>query len=59
MDAEQEFFYINKLKQLAELSLYDAEKAHKNADTLLLALITELGYAEIANEFLKIQKWYS
>lgn len=37
----------------------DQEEAHHAADMVLCRLLTELGYAEVVDEWHKIEKWYA
>lgn len=37
----------------------DREMAHYDADAALCRFLTELGYADVVEEFDKITKWYA
>jgi predicted GNAT family N-acyltransferase len=37
----------------------DTEKAHINADDLLCRLLIELGYKDVVDEYVEIEKWYA
>jgi hypothetical protein len=37
----------------------DREEAHHAADMVLCKLLTELGYADVVEEWHKIEKWYA
>ena len=37
----------------------DREEAHHAADKVLCKLLTELGYADVVDEWHKIEKWYA
>lgn len=37
----------------------DQEEAHHAADMVLCKLLTDLGYADVVNEWHKIEKWYA
>ncbi len=48
---------INELKNLQEID--DPEYAHIEADDLLVKFLRSLGYDDIVDEWVKIDKWYS
>ena len=48
---------LNK-KYLSEMKKLDNEYEHDEADYLLCALLEELGYTELVNEYRRIPKWY-
>jgi len=48
---------LSKLKQLQVLG--DTEIAHSCADDVLCELLHSLGYTEIVDAFLAIEKWYA
>jgi len=37
----------------------DLEMAHYNADDVLCELLKALGYAEVVDEWAKVDKWYA
>lgn len=37
----------------------DTEAAHSNADDILCALLKELGYQNVVDEWNKVPKWYA
>jgi len=37
----------------------DTELAHVEADNIICALLIQLGYGEVVDEFEKINKWYA
>ena len=37
----------------------DIEAAHSEADGVLCKLLTKLGYSDVVDEWLKIDKWYA
>lgn len=37
----------------------DTEAAHCNADDVLCALLAELGYDDVVEEYRKVSKWYA
>jgi len=37
----------------------DTEMAHSNADEVLCALLIELGYDDVVDEYDKVHKWYA
>lgn len=48
---------IEMLKQ--EQQNFDTEVAHSNADDILCELLFSLGYADVVNEYNKINTWYA
>lgn len=47
-------------KRLLELGEYDdTEEAHIEADNIIIQMITDLGYEDIAELYDKIYKWYA
>lgn len=48
---------IEKLK--AEQKNGDTECAHGNADGILCALLTSLGYGDVVKEYEEVDKWYA
>lgn len=48
------------IKRLIEIQKSnDTEVAHIDADEVLVALLSELGYSDVVTEFNKIGKWYA
>ncbi len=47
---------IEKLKQCQD---YDAERAHNDADDVLCDLLVALGYKDVVEEWVKVEKWYA
>ena len=37
----------------------DTEAAHSDADSILCQLLIDMGYADVVEEFDKIDKWYA
>ena len=48
---------IKTLKDLQQNS--DVEVAHDRADCVLIALLGELGYEDVVEEWIKVEKWYA
>lgn len=48
---------IEKLKLAKEDP--DQESAHVHADAILCALLVDLGYQEVVDEFKDVPKWYA
>lgn len=49
-----------RMQKLKALQLDpDTEIAHHFADDILCDLLKELGYAEVVQEYEKIEKWYA
>lgn len=48
---------IRQLKQAQENG--DIESAHSKADYVLCALLAELGYQDVLDEWEKVEKWYA
>lgn len=53
--------YQKALKDMKELEKVegDVENAHVEADSILVSIIKHLGYAELAESFDKVGKWYA
>lgn len=49
--------YKKKMLEVAEIG--DEEIAHSKADSLLVELLTKLGYAEVTKAWNKVGKWYA
>ncbi len=49
--------YVKLLK--VEIENDDIEYAHANADKLLCALLEELGYKDVVDVYVEIDKWYA
>lgn len=47
---------IMRLKDLQQTD--DEERAHGEADDILCEVLTELGHEEVAQEWVKVPKWY-
>ena len=54
MDREEA---INELK--AEQRNSDTEVAHSNADDTLCELLISLGFQDVVEEWIKVEKWYA
>ncbi len=52
-------FYLAHLAGLRELSEYDSEVAHGDADNLLCELLTRLGYGDVVEAWKKVKKYYA
>jgi hypothetical protein len=48
---------IEKLKKQQKSK--DTESAHGNSDDVLCELLEHLGYADVVEEYNKVDKWYS
>lgn len=48
---------IEKLVELQESN--DTEKAHGEADDLLCQLLDSLGFKDVVNAYIEIEKWYA
>lgn len=51
--------YERKMSNIAESSNYDVEVDHSKADKLLCELLEKLGYKNIVDIFISLEKWYS
>lgn len=51
--------YIALLKSTREVFEDDTEMAHIQADEIICAVLEELGYKDIVDEYNKIYKWYA
>ena len=49
--------YISRL--LEEVKSGDTEHAHCEGDGILCELLTELGYADVVEVYMKVPKWYA
>ena len=49
--------YISRL--LEEVKSGDTEHAHCEGDDILCELLTELGYADVVEVYMKVPKWYA
>lgn len=49
--------FIEELKKCEENE--DTEMAHIRADALLLGLLETLGFKEVCEAYLKVNKWYA
>jgi hypothetical protein len=49
--------YIDRMKEC--LDNPDIEMAHVDADDLLVSLLRELGYQELADIYENVNKWYA
>lgn len=48
------------IKKLKELQMYlDTEAAHDGADTVICELLESLGFADVVDEYAKVDKWYA
>lgn len=45
--------------ELAECREMDTESGHEVGDSVLTALLTQLGYVEVVEEYEKIKKWFA
>ena len=53
-------FIKEKKERLIELQKeWDVEAAHSDADDILCDILKELGYNDIVEEFIKVEKWYA
>jgi hypothetical protein len=50
--------HISRLKELQE-DAGDIEANHGEADGILTAILTKLGYTEVVEEYNKVDKWYA
>ncbi len=48
---------IEKLKQCQDYD--DTERAHNDADDVLRDLLVALGYKDVVEEWVKVEKWYA
>ncbi|EGO4532899.1 hypothetical protein ITZ04_000791 [Escherichia coli] len=48
---------IEKLKELQ--TWRDSEVAHEDADTVICELLESLGFADVVDEYAKVDKWYA
>ena len=48
-----------KLKERCDSFEIDEERAHIDADNLLMEVLNKLGYAELAKAFDDVPKWYA
>lgn len=48
---------IKKLKK--EQQSGDTEDAHLNADDILCKLLKKLGFSNVVDEYIKVDKWYA
>lgn len=55
MDRQQA---IARLKEL-QGSLQDVEIAHVEADQILCDLLNSLGYMDVVDQWIEIEKWYA
>lgn len=46
-------------KYVGELNKYNTETDHEDADYTLLELLSDLGYMDVVETYIKIPKWYS
>lgn len=46
-------------EEIASLSKADTERGHKDADTILCEMLTELGYTKTVAAFKALDKWYA
>lgn len=56
MTNEEKQGYANQLKEFGSL---DPEEGHELADNLLCEILVKLGYPEFAEEFKKLERWYT
>lgn len=49
---------IEKLRVAQEVSMADPEAGHAIADDILCGLLVKLGFAEVVDEWQKVDKWY-
>lgn len=57
MEEELKNSIIEALKSLQDSD--DIEMAHIHADDVLCTFLTAMGYADVVDEYIKINKWYS
>lgn len=48
---------LKELKQCQESG--DTEIAHSEADNVLCQLLTSLGYDDVVEEYIKVDKWFA
>lgn len=51
--------YMKEMKDAVMMSKGDPEMVHYHADSILTNLLCDLGYSDLVEEFLKVEKWYS
>ena len=51
-------FYINTTPKRKEESCIDEERLHIELDNLLIDMLVELGYVELANRYKELQCWF-
>lgn len=56
---KSEEYFLERMKEAAELSKGDEELGHSHADGVLCDFLIYLGHPEIVKEFKKVDKWYS
>lgn len=49
--------FVEQMNNLSKIN--DAEKAHGEADSLLIDLLLANGYNEFCEAYLRVDKWYS
>ena len=49
--------YVEKMKECVENR--DTEAAHGDADDLLCEFLRKLGYNELVEKYLEVNKWYA
>jgi len=50
---------IEKLREIQSLGEGDPEAAHSMADEVLCDLLRQLGFADVVEEWSKVEKWYA
>ena len=50
---------VKRMRELRIKAGGDIEEAHRDADDVLMQLLRDLGYGDVAIEFEVIPKWYA
>jgi TRAP-type uncharacterized transport system substrate-binding protein len=50
---------VFQMKKALELNIDNVEKSHMNADEILCQVLQALGYKELVDIYIEIDKWYS
>ena len=57
LESAREEKYLKQLRDLKESK--DTERAHCDADTIIMSILSELGYDSLVEEWSAIEKWYA